>query len=134
MKGKFSGESGGCVGKYTELFISETRKHVDALGRALASLPEGSAAAAALEEMGRMAHSIKGMALFEEQESIADLALALEQTCLGEVPPGAGIPLDPFREGVELLGKMIDEVARDGVCRSDPARVVADLAVGAESG
>ena len=122
------------MGKYTELFISETRKHLDALGGALESLPEGSTVAAALEEMGRMAHSIKGMALFEEQESIANLALALEKTCLGEGAPRLDIPFDPFREAVDLLRKMIDEVARDGVCRSDPARVVAELAVGAESG
>jgi chemotaxis protein histidine kinase CheA len=120
------------VGKYTELFISETRKHLEALGGALYSLPEGSALAVALEEMGRMAHSIKGMALFEEQESIANLALALEKTCLGGGALPAQIPLHHFREGVELLGKMIDEVARDGVCRSDPAWLVAELAVGAE--
>ena len=122
------------MGKYTELFIAETRKHLAALGGTLESLPEGSAVAAALEEMGRMAHSIKGMALFEEQEPIADLALVLEKICLEEGAPRSGIPLDPFREGVELLGKMIDEVDRDGVCSPDPVRVVAALAGGTGSG
>lgn len=122
------------MGKYTEFFTAETRKHLTALGGAMEALPEGNSMEAALEEMGRTAHSINGMVLFEKQERIADPVLALEKTCRGEGSRRSGMPLDPFREGVELLGKMIDEVARDGVCRSDPARVVAALAGGTGSG
>lgn len=61
------------MGKYTALLIAKTRMHLDAPGGTYESLPEGTPIAAVLGEMGRIALFIKGMALFEKREPIADL-------------------------------------------------------------
>ena len=66
------------MGKYTRLFISESRKYLEAMSGTVIGLARESHEAAAVRESSRHAHSIKGMALFEEQQAVADLAFALE--------------------------------------------------------
>lgn len=111
--------------KYTQLFVEESRSYLDAISEELGRRRRGCATPAGLANGSRLAHSIKGMALFEEQGGIASLAFALEQG-LGRLAldgMGAGI-LDPLEEGVNLLRVMVDEVERQGSAVTDSSSVV----------
>ncbi len=66
------------LSKYLALFVSESRDHLDALSAGLVRLekegPPGEAPAAAVDELFRHAHSLKGMAAAMQQEGIAAVA------------------------------------------------------------
>ena len=116
------------VGKYTQLFIDETRRHLGTLGELLDSLSGGKAGEDLFFEGRRHAHSIKGMALFEEQQVVADLAYAMEKGF--ERAAGGGMDEKretALREGVVLLTTMIGEVERDGNAVSDPSTLIAAI-------
>ena len=58
------------MNKYTRLFIDETRQYLEIIVQSLGGdLLSGDA----LADSRRLAHSIKGMALFEDQAAIAEL-------------------------------------------------------------
>jgi chemotaxis protein histidine kinase CheA len=111
------------MNKYTRLFIEETRVYLDTIVRALPAVPGEKGGD--LAEACRLAHSIKGMALFEEQSAVAGLAYALEQGIEAlEGDGGKGGLLTPIAEGVDLLRLMIDEVERQGFPKEDPMSLV----------
>jgi chemotaxis protein histidine kinase CheA len=116
------------VGKYTQLFIDETRRHVATLGGILASLADNGVREDNVFEGRRLSHSIKGMALFEEQQGIAALSYAMEkgfEKVQGGGPDAAA--LSALGDGLALLEVMIGEVANGGSTASDPARVIARI-------
>jgi chemotaxis protein histidine kinase CheA len=116
------------VGKYTQLFIDETRRHLGTLGEILDSLSSGTTGEDLFYEGRRHTHSIKGMALFEEQQVVADLAYAMEKSF--ERAAGNGLEESlkkALRDGISLLMTMIGEVERDGSAVSDPATVIAAI-------
>ena len=77
------------MNKYTRLFIDETRSYLDTIVQALPTAPgEGGGD---LGEARRLAHSIKGMALFEEQSAVAGLAYALGALVIGSALLAAGV-------------------------------------------
>jgi chemotaxis protein histidine kinase CheA len=116
------------VGKYTSLFIEETRRHLDSLGGILEALSRRPAGEELFFEGRRISHSIKGMALFEEQPAMAELAFAMEKGFERAHGGGAeGALLAGMREGVTLLGDMIGEVEHGGSAASDPGPVLALL-------
>ena len=111
------------MNKYTRLFIDETRSYLDTIVRALPAAPGEKRGD--LADACRLAHSIKGMALFEEQSAVAGLAYALEQGI--EALDGAGGGerlLSLLARGAELLRLMIGEVEGQGFPREDPTMVV----------
>ena len=109
------------MGKYTRLFIDETRQYLAALEGTLEAARQGRADTAALSEGSRLSHTIKGMALFEEQETVAALAFALEKGFGRGASQGIGSALaEGLGKGVRLLGILIDEIERDGRTSSDP--------------
>jgi chemotaxis protein histidine kinase CheA len=114
---------GETVNKYTRLFIEETRAYLDTIVRALPDAPGQKKGD--LAEACRLAHSIKGMALFEEQSAVAGLAYALEQGIEALDSAGAeGELLFHLAGGVDLLRLMIDEVERQGFSKEDPTSMV----------
>lgn len=116
------------VGKYTQLFIDETRRHLGSLGEILDSLSGGATGEDLFYEGRRHAHSVKGMALFEEQQVVADLASAMEKSFERAAGNGLDENLEKaLREGVALLETMIGEVELDGNAVSDPATVIAAI-------
>lgn len=116
------------MGKYTRLFIDETRGYLTVLERTLDAAGQGGAGRAALSESCRLSHSIKGMALFEEQQSIADLAYALEKGFRHGEAEGVEASLaEGLVKGVRLLGTLIDEVEREGRGISDPQALVLEI-------
>lgn len=97
------------MNKYTRLFIDETRQYLEVIVR---SLEVDGSAGDDLADSSRLAHSIKGMALFENQASIADLAYALERGLAHVAEDGseADALRERLAEGAAALRTMIDEV------------------------
>ena len=114
---------GGAVNKYTRLFIDETRQYLEVIVR---SLEVDGAAGDGLADSSRLAHSIKGMALFEEQASIADMAYALERGLahVAEVASAADALRGHLVQGAAALRTMIDEVDLRGVPGVDSVDLV----------
>ena len=111
------------MGKYTQLFIDQTRLYVKTI---MESLPlDPGREKGDLKDCSRLAHSIKGMALFEEQSAIAGLAYALEQgiEVLNSVAEEEEL-LSLLAGGIDLLQRMIDEVERQGFAKGDPTSIV----------
>lgn len=117
------------MGKYTPLFIDESRRHLQVIEASLRTAGEGREGGAHFAEGCRLAHLIKGMALFEEQKGVADLASALEEGFDRAAEGAEEALVERLRRGVELLGVLIDEVESDGTSRSDPGPLVAEIVV-----
>ncbi|MDB4875884.1 MAG: sensor histidine kinase CheA, partial [Gemmatimonadetes bacterium] len=67
--------------QYAELFLTESREHVAAVNQALLSLEReatGPAAAAAVDEIFRAVHTVKGMSAMMGYAIVAELAHELE--------------------------------------------------------
>lgn len=111
--------------KYTRLFIDETRNFLESIFSSLLTVRDRGADIAGLADSIRMAHSIRGMAIFEEQGTIASLAYALEQGLARLAGEKEGsVLLDKLLQGVDLLRVMIDEVHSDGCTGQDPDELV----------
>lgn len=110
------------MNKYTRLFIDESRLYVPGIAAILVRLREGRPEELDAREAQRLSHSIKGMALYEEQRAIAALTAAMERAFerLG-ADGGDGALLAPLDEAVPLLARMIDEVEEHGRTLADPA-------------
>lgn len=111
------------MNKYTRLFIDETRSYLDTIVLALPAAPGEKGGD--LADACRLAHSIKGMALFEEQSAVAGLAYALEQGIEAlDSSEGEEKLLSLLAGGVDLLRLMIEEVEGQGFPREDPTSMV----------
>jgi len=66
------------VAKYRALFVTEAREHLDGISKALLTLERAPSDRAALDELFRRAHSIKGMAMSMGYEPVAQLSHKLE--------------------------------------------------------
>ena len=114
--------------KYTRLFIEESRVYIPGIAAILARLRAGCPEELDVREGQRLAHSIKGMALFEEQPGVAALTWAMErgfERLRGECP-GDGLA-DSLEAALPLLSRMIDEVESAGSGLTDPAAAVAAI-------
>jgi chemotaxis protein histidine kinase CheA len=110
------------VNKYTRLFIDESRVYVPGIASILCRLREGCPEELDLREGQRLAHSIKGMALFEQQSAIAAVAWAMERAFERLSGGGAGgsALVTLLEAAVPVLARLIDEVADGGATRTDP--------------
>jgi len=96
------------LAKYRALFLEEATEHLAEMSRALLVLEKTPDDGAAIDEVFRMAHSIKGMAASLEMDAITELSHALEDV------------MDTFRtagsvdgvEGVPLLFLALDALER----------------------
>lgn len=111
--------------KYRTLFVNEAGDHLVEMGRVVVALEGGAGGAQAdeaVDQLFRMAHSIKGMAASLEYDSIAALAHALED-CLE--PLRSGGVIDPVvlqlaGLAIRALEEMVGHV--ESVGESPPAR------------
>src|SRR5690606_4564918 len=86
------------LGRYRELYLSETQEHLAALSRGLAAL-EGGGRGDGLDAAFRAAHTIKGMSATLGYDEVARLAHELEDG------------LDAIRAGREVADRaVIDEL------------------------
>ena len=116
------------MNKYTRLFIDESRVYIPGLAAILCRLTAGCPEDLDIREGQRLSHSIKGMALFEQQEAIAALTWAMERGFEKLSGDGSDGTLVRGLEGaVPVLARMIDEVEEHGAPRSDSGGILAAL-------
>jgi two-component system chemotaxis sensor kinase CheA len=98
---------------YRDLFVSETREHLQTMSQLVVALEQGAADPDGIAALFRAAHSVKGMAASLELEAITALAHALEDLMdrVRKGLPFAKGVTDLLLEGIDLLHPMVDAVA-----------------------
>jgi chemotaxis protein histidine kinase CheA len=116
------------VNKYTRLFIDESRVYIPGIAAILCRLSAGCPEELDIREGQRLSHSIKGMALYEQQPGIAALTAAMERGFEKLSRDGANPTLvDGLTTAVPALARMIDEVEEHGAPQADSGGIVAAL-------
>lgn len=116
------------MNKYTRLFIDESRVYIPAIAAILRRLSAGCPEELDVREGRRLAHSIKGMALYEEQPGIAALSWAMERGFdkISDGPAG-GVLVVALEAAVPVLARMIDEIEAHGTPQADSGDSLAAL-------
>ena len=116
------------MNKYTRLFIDESRVYIPGIAAILRRLSAGGSEELDIREGQRLSHSIKGMALYEEQPGIAALTGAMERGFerLGADGRDHAL-LCGLEAAVPVLARMIDEVEEHGEPLTDAGADVAVL-------
>lgn len=116
------------MNKFTRLFIDESRVYIPGIAAIIRRLSAGCPEELDLREGQRLSHSIKGMALYEEQPGIAALSWAMER---GFEKLSAGGASDALVVGlgaaIPILVRMIDEVEEHGAPHCGGGDIVAAL-------
>ena len=116
------------MNKFTRLFIDESRVYIPAIAAIVRRLSAGCPEELDLGEGRRLSHSIKGMALYEQQTEIAVLTWAMEcgfERLSGNKPHGTLVV--ELASALAILARMIDEVEEHGVPQADASGIVAAL-------
>ena len=119
------------LAKYRALFLEEATEHLAEMSRALLVLEKNCDDAGAIDEVFRMAHSVKGMAASLEMDAITELAHALEDVMdtfrtAGQVDAAEGVPL--LFAAMDALERMVGTVREtSGMPEPDP-EIVGKLA------
>jgi len=129
------------MSRYRELFLSETREHLNQMGRLLVALEREPSKRETIDALFREAHSVKGMAASMGYERTAALAHHLEDLLDG-FRRGGGVPdgtIDHLLAGLDLLEGLLEDLQADQPERdiaaflAAPADTVAPLAIATES-
>lgn len=116
---------------YRDLFVSETRTHLTAFGELIVRLENAPGDAAAIDELFRHAHSLKGMAATMGYEQIVAIAHFMEDQ-LSKVRSGefALLPAlaDLLLEGSDALSRLTTGIETGSDVSEDTAGLVARLA------
>lgn len=119
------------MNKFTRLFIDESRVYIPGIAAILRRLCAGCPEELDIREGQRLSHSIKGMALYEQQPGIAALTWAMERGFEKLSCDGAdGTLLRGLEAAVPVLALMIEEVEAHSVPQADASGVVAALEAG----
>ena len=106
--------------KYRELFLSETREHINSLNQLAVTLEQEPDNRETIDALFREAHSIKGMAATMGFNATAQLSHHLEDLLDGFRTSG-DIPsttIDYLLEGIDLLDGLLDDLQDDRPERS----------------
>lgn len=119
------------MSQYRDLFVSESKGHIQIFNELIVRLEDGAADQAAIDELFRHAHSLKGMAATMQYQAIADLAHRMEDL-LSKVRSGAfsfspGLA-DILLEGSDALTAMIAAIEADDERLPDSTDLVNRLA------
>jgi two-component system chemotaxis sensor kinase CheA len=103
------------MSKYRELFLSETREHINNLNRLIVALEQEPGNRETVDALFREAHSIKGMAATMGFDRMARLSHHLEDLlddfrATAEIPPST---VDYLLAGVDLLDGLLDDLQTD---------------------
>jgi len=111
------------MSKYRELFLSETREHINNLSQLVITLEQEPGNRETINALFREAHSIKGMAATMGYNNTAQLSHHLEDL-LDEFRNSGDIPsatIDYLLEGIDLLDGLLDDLQADRQERSTEA-------------
>lgn len=111
------------LSQYKELFVEETQEHLQALNQALLQLEKEPSNVESLNEIFRLAHTIKGMAATMGYDDMARLTHAMEDL-LDELRQGT-LEIEPqlpdlLFECLDALGTMLENIIADGEKGLDP--------------
>lgn len=103
------------MSKYREMFLAETREHLDSMNRLLVALERRPEDGEGINTLFREAHSIKGMAASMGFQRMMEVAHHLEDfldgfRTSGEVPASA---VDHLLAGFDLLEGLLADIAAD---------------------
>ncbi|MGK2878772.1 MAG: chemotaxis protein CheA [Solirubrobacterales bacterium] len=115
---------------YTELFLAEARENLQALNNAIVGVEADPTDAENVDVVFRVAHSVKGMAATMGYDQVAHLTHAMEDVFALLRERAGGLPreaIDALFECMDMLSKMVDEVAEHGESRTDPTILEASL-------
>lgn len=119
------------MSQYRDLFVSESKGHIQVFNELIVKLEDNAADAAAIDELFRHAHSLKGMAATMQYQTVADLAHRMEDL-LSRVRNGKLVftpsVADILLEGSDTLAAMVSAIEADDDRLPDAARLVDRLA------
>jgi two-component system chemotaxis sensor kinase CheA len=100
------------LSKYRALFISEAREHIEGMGKALLTIERRPTDRAALDELFRHAHSVKGMAASMGYEAVATVSHRLEDIAdlARQGAPFDAAAIELWLSGVDWLASSVQTV------------------------
>ena len=116
--------------EYIELFLAEARENLETLNTAIVGVESDPTDTANVDVVFRVAHSVKGMAATMGYDQIAHLTHAMEDVFALLRERAGGLhreAIDVLFECMDMLSKMVDEVAEHGESRTDPTLLEASL-------
>ena len=118
------------VNQYLEMFIDESKEHLQACSEHLLELEKNPRDLAIVSEIFRSAHTLKGMSATMGYEDLADLTHKMENVLdairNAKIDVTAEI-LDVVFESVDHLEEMVNDVANGGDGKRDVSETVAKL-------
>jgi two-component system chemotaxis sensor kinase CheA len=117
------------LSKYRQLFLDESREHLQVMNRELLRL-EQEGETGGVDALFRAAHSVKGMAGSMGYEAVVAVSHALEDVLdrLRKQTLGTSAGLMALLyEGADALGALIGEIEADGATRLEVAGIAARL-------
>src|SRR5512133_2088503 len=115
------------MSQYLNLFVSESRRHLSAAKELIVQLEENVSDRAAIDEMFRHAHSLKGMAATMQFDAVTPLAHRMEDL-LGRVRsdefPFCPALADLLLAGSDLLSGMVSVIENGEGQSPDPADLI----------
>ncbi|HXE95048.1 MAG TPA: chemotaxis protein CheA [Dongiaceae bacterium] len=116
---------------YRDLFVSEARSHLSAFGELIVRLEDSPGDAAAIDELFRHAHSLKGMAATMNYEQVVEVAHLMENQ-LSRIRSGEFDLLpalaDLLLEGSDVLGRLVSRIEAGNDEGEDTSGLVERLA------
>lgn len=103
------------MAKYREIFLEESRDHLEEISRALFDLEKEMANSEAIDTLFRMAHSIKSMAASLGYDAVADLSHRMEDRMEGVRADGrvrSQAELALLFRSLEMLEAMVAAVSK----------------------
>ncbi len=131
------------MSQYRELFLSETREHINSLNELIATLEQEAGSRETIDALFREAHSIKGMAATMGFDHMAQLSHRLEDLLDSARASGKvhSSEFDYLLAGIDLLDDLLDDIQQersersiDDFMKKTPAAETTPLAETQESG
>ena len=119
------------MSQYRDLFVSESKGHIQVFNELIVRLEDSAGDTAAIDELFRHAHSLKGMAATMQYQAVADLAHRMEDLLSrvrsGEIGFVANLA-DLLLEGSDTLAAMVSAIEADDDRLPDSTDLVNRLA------
>ncbi len=116
--------------EYVELFLAEARENLEMLNTAVVSIEANPADRVTIDQIFRVAHSVKGMAATMGYDDIAALTHAMEDvfSLLRERTSGLSRDaVDVLFDCLDMLSTMVSEVEAAGKSTTDPEPLILGL-------
>jgi two-component system, chemotaxis family, sensor kinase CheA len=116
--------------EYMPMFVAETREHLEQLNLAIVRLEENPKDRPTVEEIFRIAHSLKGMSATMGFSAVAELTHAMEDVFELLRQRTNGLPveaIDTVFACLDALSGAVESIEADGQEALDPAPLVARL-------